>query len=90
MGHDYRPLEVTARLDRDFTRKDAVRTAHVPVTLMPDGWARFIEYHGSAHIHAYTRADGILRIPAGVESLKKGEEVRIVIPGSPRLANGLR
>ena len=90
MGHDYRPLEVTVRLEKDFTRKEAVRTAHVPVTLTSDGWARLIEYHGSAHIHAYTRADGILRIPAGVESLKKGEEVRIVVPGPPRLANGLR
>ncbi len=90
MGHDYRPLEVAARLERDFTRKDAVRTAHVPVRLTPDGWVRFIEYHGSAHIHAYTRADGILRIPAGVESLKKGEEVRIVVPGPPRLTDGMR
>lgn len=90
MGHAYRPLEVTVRLGSDFTRKSAVRTAHVPVRLTPDGWARLIEYHGSAHINAYTRADGILRIPAGVESLKKGEEVRIVVPGPPRRANGLR
>ena len=90
MGHDYRPLEVTARLDNDFTRKGAVRTAHVPVRLMPDGLARLLEYHGSAHIHAYMRADGILRIPAGVESLKKGDEVRIVVPGPPRLADGSR
>lgn len=89
MGHDYRPLEVTARLDNDFTRKGAVRTAHVPVQLIPGGLARLLEYHGSAHIHAYTRADGILRIPAGVESLKKGDEVRIVVPGPSRLADGL-
>ncbi|MCK4548625.1 MAG: molybdopterin molybdotransferase MoeA [Candidatus Krumholzibacteria bacterium] len=88
MGHDYRPLEVTARLDKEFTRKGAIRTAHVPVRLTPDGWAQLLDYHGSAHIHAYARADGILRIPSGVDTLKEGEEVRVIIPGPPRLADG--
>ena len=88
MGHDYRPLEVTAHLDEDFTRKGAVRTAHVPVRLTPDGQALLLDYHGSAHIHAYTRADGILRIPAGVDTLKRGEEVRVIVSGPPRLAGG--
>lgn len=88
MGHDYRPLEVTTRLDEDFTRKAAVRTAHVPVRLMPDGRARLLDYHGSAHIHAYTMADGILSIPAGTVSIARGEEVRVIVPGPPRLADG--
>ncbi len=88
MGHDYRPFEITVRLEEDFTRKNAVRTAHVPVRLTPDGRALFIDYHGSAHIHAYTMADGILRIPAGVSSLKKGDAVKVMVPGPPRLANG--
>jgi len=88
MGHDYRPFEITARLDMDFTRKDAVRMAHVPVRLTLGGRARLLDYHGSAHIHAYTRADGILRIPSGVDTLKTGEEVRVIVPGPPRLANG--
>ncbi len=88
MGHDYRPLEITACLEKDFTRKGAVRTAHVPVKLMPDGRARLLDYHGSAHIHAYTRADGILSIPAGIESIAEGEDVRVIVPGPPRLADG--
>jgi len=88
MGHDYRPLEVTARLGSDFERKGTARTAHVPVRLAPDGNALLIDYHGSAHIHSYTMADGILRIPAGVGKLKKGDEVRVILPGPPRLAGG--
>ncbi len=88
MGHDYRPLEIAARLEKDFTRKGAVRTAHVPVKIMPDGRARLLDYHGSAHIHAYTRADGILSIPAGTESIAEGEDVRVIVPGPPRLADG--
>jgi molybdopterin molybdotransferase len=88
MGHEYRPLEVTARLENDFVRKAAARTAHIPVRLTPDGRAMLLDYHGSAHIHAYTRADGILRIPARIEKLKKGDEVRVIVPGPPRLASG--
>ena len=88
MGYDYRPLEITARLEKELTRKNAVRTAHVPVKLTPDGRVRLLDYHGSAHIQAYTRADGILRIPAGIESIAEGEEVRVIVPGPPHLAEG--
>jgi molybdopterin molybdotransferase len=87
MGHDYRPLEITARLDKGFTRKGSVRTSHVPVRLTGDGRAALLDYHGSAHIHAYTRADGILTIPAGTETIAEGEDVRVIVPGPPRLAN---
>jgi molybdopterin molybdotransferase len=88
MGHDYRPFEVTARLEKELTRKGAIRTAHLPVRLLPDGRARMLDYHGSAHIHAYTQADGILRIPAGIESMAEGEEIRVIVPGPPRLTLG--
>jgi molybdopterin molybdotransferase len=88
MGHDYMPLEITARLDTDFTRKGAERTAHVPVRLTGDGGAALLDYHGSAHIHAYTGADGILIIPSGTKKIAKGEYVRVIIPGPPRLTGG--
>ncbi len=88
MGHDYRPFEITARLEEEFTRKSAERTAHVPVRITPDGRARLLDYHGSAHIHACTKADGILQIPAGTESIVEGEDVRVIVPGPPRLSQG--
>jgi molybdopterin molybdotransferase len=90
MGHDYRPLEITARLGKELTRRSAVRTAHVPVRLTADGRAVRLEYHGSAHIHAYTMADGILRIPSGVERIAEGEDVRVIIPGRPSVTDGDR
>jgi len=36
-----------------------------------------VEYHGSAHIHAYTQADGIMEIPVGVSEIRKGEKVHV-------------
>jgi molybdopterin molybdotransferase len=90
MGHEYRPLEVAVRLESDFNRKDATREAHIPVVLIPGGRVRMIEYHGSAHIHSYTKADGIMRIPAGVSALAAGEEVKVIIPGPPLLGRESR
>ena len=36
-----------------------------------------MEYHGSAHIHAYTQAQGIMEVPVGVSEIKKGELVHV-------------
>jgi molybdopterin biosynthesis enzyme len=33
-------------------------------------------------------ADGIMRIPSGVDTIAAGEEVRVIIPGPPRRAGG--
>jgi molybdopterin molybdotransferase len=88
MGYRYRPLEITARLGDDYSRRSDKRTDHVPVRIDTDGTVRFIDYHGSAHIHAYTKADGILRVPSGVSWMKAGDEVRVIIPGPPRLTHG--
>jgi molybdopterin molybdotransferase len=88
MGYGYRPLEIMARLAGGFTRKRADRTAHVPVLVGPDGTARLVDYHGSAHIHAFTGADGIMRIPAGVSVIDDGGDVTVIIPGASGLTEG--
>jgi molybdopterin molybdotransferase len=36
-----------------------------------------IAYHGSAHIHAYVAAEGIMSVPIGISHLKKGELVDV-------------
>jgi molybdopterin molybdotransferase len=36
-----------------------------------------VEYHGSAHINAYTLADGILTIAPGVTEIQTGELVNV-------------
>jgi len=60
-------------LEEDYFRKKADQLFFVPVTLTANGTVNPIEYHGSAHIHSYTKADGIMEIPEGVLFVKKGE-----------------
>jgi molybdopterin molybdotransferase len=36
-----------------------------------------VEYHGSAHIHAYVGAGGIMSVPPGVTQFKKGDLVDV-------------
>jgi molybdopterin molybdotransferase len=77
MGSDGGAVTVTARLSEPVARRKSNRIAHVPVSFNGDGTVRAIEYHGSAHIHAYTLADGFIAIPAGTSEIKAGETVRV-------------
>ncbi len=55
----------------DFTRKKTGRKAMIPVKIL--GSEVFpIEYHGSAHINAYTAANGIIAMDAEQTKLEKG------------------
>ena len=36
-----------------------------------------VEYHGSAHIHAYASAHGIISIDPGITEIKKGEPLHV-------------
>jgi molybdopterin molybdotransferase len=62
-------------LETDYFRKKSDQLFFVPVTLTKQGTVVPLEYHGSAHIHAYTLANGIMEIPQGVLTIKKGETV---------------
>ncbi|MCK4959613.1 MAG: molybdopterin molybdenumtransferase MoeA, partial [Planctomycetes bacterium] len=41
------------------------------------GTIKPVEYHGSAHINALCRADGILGVDVGVAEIEKGQMVRV-------------
>jgi len=60
----------------DINRKKTERKSFLPVSIR-NGKAFPVDYHGSAHIHAYVDADGILTMEKGVLSLKKGEMVNV-------------
>lgn len=60
-------------IEEDYFRKKADQLFFVPVGLTKKGTVIPLEYHGSAHIHAYTIAQGIMEIPQGVLTIKKGE-----------------
>ena len=61
---------------QDIRRKRADRQAFVPVCIR-NGEVFPLEYHGSAHINAYTLADGIISIPIGEQEIKKGTRIHV-------------
>jgi molybdopterin molybdotransferase len=65
------------RLAEAIDRAEADRLGLRPIRLDPNGAVHPIEYRGSAHIHAYVGADGMVAMPVGVTHLGKGEMVDV-------------
>jgi len=76
MGHDFIQPLVKGTLLQGFNRSKASRTAFIPVRYQ-NGMVEILEYHGSAHIYAFSKANGLLEIPAGVKEIKMGAEVDV-------------
>lgn len=60
----------------DINRKKTERKSFLPVSIR-NGEVFPVDYHGSAHIHSYIYADGIIAMEKGILSLKKGELVNV-------------
>jgi len=59
----------------DYKRKKGDQLIFVPVILTKEGTVQPLEYHGSAHIHAYTLAHGIMEMPQNCLEFKIGDIV---------------
>jgi molybdopterin molybdotransferase len=70
------PSSVQLPLGKDYTRRRTDRKAFLPVKIKLNE-AFPVEYHGSAHIHAYVEADGIIAINIGETEIKKGTLVDV-------------
>jgi len=77
MGHAYAGVSFRVKMAEEVTRKKVDRRVWFPVRTAPDGTARIVTYHGSAHINALCEADGLLDMPKGVGRIEKGEEVAV-------------
>lgn len=75
MGHSYKALEITMQMGYDWRRKKADRPEFVPVSFDSSAKIFPVSYHGSAHIHAISLANGLMFIPKGVFEFKKGDKV---------------
>ncbi len=76
MGCNTAPLVLTLPMGVDFSRRKSIRKSMIPVILR-DGAVFPIEYHGSAHINAYTIANGIMQVEIGITTIHKGELVYV-------------
>lgn len=76
-GVTFKPCVTCLPLGKTITRKKTDRDAWLPAAVTEDGKIEKIEYHGSAHINALCKADGLLCMPTGVEKMEEGVAVAI-------------
>ena len=67
---------VRGKLAEDLKVKKSDRTSFIPVRVTA-GRVETLEYHGSAHLLALTRANGLLEIPRQGQDLEKGTQVDV-------------
>ncbi len=72
MGCTLEPEILHLPLGADFKRNKSERKLLIPVRI-ENGVVFPVEYHGSAHINAYTQAHGLITIEIGKTELLKGE-----------------
>jgi molybdopterin molybdotransferase len=79
-GNKVKELQLKVPMGVDYIRKRTIRKAFFPVFLSSEGNAMPVEYHGSAHIHSYIHAHGIVTIEIGDNEIRKGTlvDVRLV------------
>lgn len=76
MGHDYKPEFIQVVLKTDIRRKRTARTSFMPVRYA-GGQAEPLPYHGSAHFHALSKANGLICIPRGVTEILGGSRIDV-------------
>lgn len=64
-------------LASSVTRQKTNRIGWRPVSIADDGKAHPIEYHGTAHISSYAKADGLIAIPIGTSELHEGDMIEV-------------
>lgn len=63
-------------MGEDFKRRTTERKAFHPIVIR-EGKVFSVDYHGSAHVHALSFADGFISIEIGEEIIKKGDLVDV-------------
>ncbi|MBL7137848.1 MAG: molybdopterin molybdotransferase MoeA [Bacteroidales bacterium] len=76
MGHDYHAPETPLPMGETYIRKKSTRRSILPVAIR-ENHVYPLDYHGSAHIHSYINADGMVAIEVGATKLNKGETVDV-------------
>lgn len=77
MGYNFKPLTIKMPIGVDYLRKKSKRKSFIPVYINDKGEVMPVDYHGSAHIHSYVNAQGMISINIGETKIKKGEIVDV-------------
>ncbi|RUT78932.1 molybdopterin molybdotransferase MoeA [Ancylomarina longa] len=77
MGLDYKAPMVRMPIASHFKRKKTDRLEFLPVRFNANNQVVPISYHGSAHINAFTQANGIMLVPREVDEFMEGEFVHV-------------
>jgi molybdopterin molybdotransferase len=72
MGSSQEVPAIKLPMGTDFNRKKSARKSFIPVKIL-EGQLFPLDYHGSAHINAYTEANGIIAMEIGKTILRKGD-----------------
>lgn len=77
MGLNYTPPVIKGVLKKEFKRRISDRAAYVPVYCDEEGKVEPVEYHGSAHLNALSRANGLILFPRHVDRLAQGSPIHV-------------
>lgn len=77
MNYEKPEILLPLKMAQLFTRKKSDREECLPVKINSENEVQLVDYHGSAHIHAYHQAYGFITVPAGKAEIKKGEIVYV-------------
>jgi len=77
MGHHHAPINLILPMAAEYKRKKSSRESWFPVRINPDGEVEPLDYHGSAHLYSLDEAAGMVSIPIGETTLRKGEKVGV-------------
>ena len=76
VGRKVKDKLIPVKLLNNFQKRDTKREQYFPIKLLKNG-ALPLEFHGSAHMQALTRADGVMLIKRGIKIIKKGTIVNV-------------
>ena len=77
LGMNKSQFQLKMPMGEVFYRKKAEREYFFPVRISEDSTVIPVEFHGSAHINALTRADGMASMPIGKKQFEKGDLVNV-------------
>ena len=77
MNYEQPEIRLPLAMSHDFLRKRSDKEECLPVQIANGNEVRMVEYHGSAHIHAYHQAFGFITLPVGKTEINKGELVYV-------------